>query len=126
MAAAAARPTTGERARRGDPLSHRSADREEPARRHDADEARRQAFVRFGGVEYLKERTRDEYRPALLEDFLRDVRYGVRVLVRTKAFAIVAILTLGLGIGAATAIFSVVDGCCCGRCPTPIPIGSSA
>ena len=91
-----------------------------------ADEARRQAFVKFGGVEHLKERTRDEYRPALLEDFLRDVRYGVRLLFRTKAFAIVAILTLGLGIGAATAVFSVVAACCSGRCPTPIPIASSA
>ena len=86
-----------------------------------ADEARRQAFVRFGGVEYLKERTRDEYRPALLEDFLRDVRYGVRLLFRTKAFAIVAILTLGLGIGAATAVFSVVDGVLLRPLPYPDP-----
>jgi predicted permease len=86
-----------------------------------ADEARRQAFVRFGGVEHLKERTRDEYRPALLEDFLRDVRYGVRLLFRTKAFAIVAILTLGLGIGAATAVFSVVDGVLLRPLPYPDP-----
>ena len=48
------------------------------------EEARRQAFVRFGGVEYLKEQTRDEFRPALLEDFLRDVRYGVRLLLRAQ------------------------------------------
>ena len=86
-----------------------------------ADEARRQAFVKFGGVEHLKERTRDEYRPALLEDFLRDVRYGVRLLFRTKAFAIVAILTLGLGIGAATAVFSVVRGVLLRPLPYPDP-----
>ena len=67
------------------------------------EEARRHAYLRFGGVEYLKEQTRDEYRPALLEDFLRDVRYGVRILLRAPGFAVVAILTLGLGIGAATA-----------------------
>ena len=84
-------------------------------------EARRQAFVKFGGVEYLKERTRDEYRPALVEDFLRDVRYGVRLLFRSKAFAIVAILTLGLGIGAATAVFSVVDGVLLRPLPYPDP-----
>ena len=84
-------------------------------------EARRQAFVKFGGVEYLKERTRDEYRPAFVEDFLRDVRYGVRLLFRSKAFAIVAILTLGLGIGAATAVFSVVDGVLLRPLPYPDP-----
>ena len=86
-----------------------------------ADEARRLAFVTFGGVEHLKERTRDEYRPALVEDFLRDVRYGVRLLFRTKAFAVVAILTLGLGIGAATAVFSVVRGVLLRPLPYPDP-----
>ena len=85
------------------------------------DEARRRAFVKFGGVEYLKERTRDEYRPAFLEDFLRDVRYGVRLFLRSRAFAIVAILTLGLGIGAATAVFSVVDGVLLRPLPYPDP-----
>jgi putative ABC transport system permease protein len=85
------------------------------------EEARRQAFVRFGGVEYLKEHTRDEYRPALLEDFLRDLRYGVRLLVRSKGFAFVSILTLGLGIGAATAVFSVVDGVLLRALPYPDP-----
>src|SRR5688572_31945181 len=43
-----------------------------------AEEARRQAFVRFGGVESMKEQTRDEFRPALFEDFVRDLRYGSR------------------------------------------------
>ena len=84
-------------------------------------DARRQALVRFGGVEYMKEQTRDEYRPAFIEDFIRDVRYGVRLLFRTKAFAIVAILTLGLGIGAATAVFSVVDGVLLRPLPYPDP-----
>ena len=57
----------------------------------------------------------------MLEDFLRDVRYGVRLLFRSRAFAIVAILTLGLGIGAATAVFSVVDGVLLRPLPYPDP-----
>ena len=75
-----------------------------------ASEARRQALLRFGGVERLKESTRDEFRPVVLEDVTRDVKYGVRSLVRAPGFALVSILTLGLGIGAATAVFSVVWG----------------
>jgi putative ABC transport system permease protein len=71
-------------------------------------EARRQAMVRFGGLEAMKEHARDEIRPAPLEDAVRDARHGVRMLLRTPAFAFAALLTLGLGIGATAAIFSVV------------------
>jgi putative ABC transport system permease protein len=73
-----------------------------------AGEARRQALLRFGGLEAMKEQTRDEIRPAVLEDGMRDVRHGVRLLLRTPGFAIAALLTLALGIGATAAIFSVV------------------
>jgi len=74
------------------------------------DEARRQAHVRFGGVERAKESTRDEFRPVLIQDSLLDVRYGVRALRRAPAFTLVAAFTLALGIGSTTAVFTVVHG----------------
>jgi hypothetical protein len=64
------------------------------------DEARRQAFVKFGGMERVKESARDEFRPALLEDSVRDLRYGVRALRRAPGFTAVSSLTIALGIGA--------------------------
>ena len=60
-------------------------------------EARRKAFIKFGGVERIKEDTRDEFRPALFEDFVRDLRYGARALGRAPGFTAVATLTLALG-----------------------------
>ncbi|MEP6993652.1 MAG: ABC transporter permease [Acidobacteriota bacterium] len=74
------------------------------------EEARTEALRRFGGVEKVKDEVREADRAVLLETILQDVRYGVRSLRKNPGYAIAAILTLALGIGANTAIFSVVHG----------------
>ena len=73
------------------------------------DEAHSAAQRSFGGVEQIKERVRDERGGIWLEQFLQDLRFGFRSLMRQRGFATISILTLGLGIGATTAIFSVLN-----------------
>jgi putative ABC transport system permease protein len=73
-------------------------------------EARRLAAIELGGVEQLKEEIREFRAGYNLEGLFRDVRYGVRMLLKHKGFSAVAIIALGLGIGANTAIFSLVNG----------------
>ena len=75
----------------------------------DPAEARRAAAIAMGGVESAKEQTRDVRAGAGLETALRDVRYAWRALWKSPGFALATILTLGLGIGANTAIFSLVN-----------------
>src|SRR5579864_4150377 len=73
------------------------------------EEARRQALIAFGGMEKTREQCHEERTVAPLETLLRDVRYALRGLRRAPAFSVAAILTFAIGIGATTAVFSVVD-----------------
>src|SRR6476660_10361627 len=72
-------------------------------------EAKRRARLEFGGMDQIKEEYRDARGVSFIETLLQDIRYGLRILGRTPVITSVAILSLALGIGANTAIFSLID-----------------
>ena len=84
-------------------------------------EAERQAKLRLGGVEQIKEECRDSWGVTMISELRQDVRYGFRQLRHNPGFTAVAVITLALGIGVNTAVFSIVRSVLLSRLPYSDP-----
>ncbi len=84
-------------------------------------EARRQAALKLGATESIREHLHAEQSLPVIENLLFDLRYAVRMLLRSPGFSFIAIATMALGIGATTAIYSVIDATLLHPLPFPNP-----
>src|SRR5215468_1866558 len=85
------------------------------------EEARYAAQRQFGNQTLLQEESRDMWAVRSIETFCQDLRYGIRLLIKHKGFTTVAVLSLALGIGANTAIFSLINAALLRMLPVPNP-----